>query len=299
MTPYSVTVDSTTISAVLHQGPDRNSGYPLLVALHGGTYTSEYFNVAGSGAGSFVTVAVRNGFPVLTIDRPGYGASDQLPDAENTFARHAELLDGVIADLLPRSGADTAVLVGHSIGGMISLEIAARNPSWRLVGVSATGMGARLSGSGAADQLAALPLTGLVDLPEAERDKVMFGPPGSYTHDAMQAAHLSYAPVPAVELSNAPAWPRQHIAAVAAKVSVPVHNMVGEFDALWDSSAEARGLFTEMFDGTVAVESEIVPEAGHAIDHHVLGAAVHLKQLSFAHKCAWLASRETAAVPAS
>ncbi|MDQ2738395.1 MAG: alpha/beta fold hydrolase [Actinomycetota bacterium] len=298
MTPYSVTVDSTTISAVLHQGADRDSAKPLLVALHGGTYTSEYFNVAGSGAGSFVTIAVRNGFQVLAIDRPGYGASDQLPDAENTFARHAELLDGVIAHLLPRSGADSVVLVGHSIGGMIALEIAARVPSWRLIGVSATGMGARLSGSGAADQLAALPFTGLVDLPVPERDKVMFGPPGSYTDDAVQAAHRSYAPVPAVELSNAPAWPREHVAAVAAKVRVPVHNMVGEFDALWDSSAEARALFTGMFDGAIAVESELVPGAGHAIDHHLLGAAVHLEQLAFAHTCTWLASRENAA-PAS
>jgi len=67
-------------------------GLPLLVALHGGRYTSAYIAVAGSSGGSFLDVAGRNGFHVLTVDRPGYGDGDLPPEEENTFGRQAELL---------------------------------------------------------------------------------------------------------------------------------------------------------------------------------------------------------------
>lgn len=291
MTAEHVTVEGTDISYALHMAPQPGSELPLLVALHGGTYTSHYFHVAGSPAGSFVQVANRNGFSVLTIDRPGYGTSGHLSDADNTFARQAELLDAAIGQILPRSGATSVVLVGHSIGGMIGLEMAARPPSWNLIGISATGCGAIIPGGGAADTLAGLPLSGVVDLPQADRDRVMFGPPGSFRPEALEAAHESYAPVPAKELANAPAWPRERLAQVAPRISVPVHNALAEFDALWDSSAGARTTFVQMFPQNDRVEAELVRGAGHSIDHHSAGIAVHLRQLAFAHECAALAGR--------
>ncbi|WP_181782774.1 alpha/beta hydrolase, partial [Pseudonocardia pini] len=122
------------ISTALHRPTAAEPGLPLLVTLHGGTYTSAYFAVAGSTGGSFLDVAARNGFAVLTVDRPGYGDSDPLPEEENTFARQAEVLDAAITELLPQTPAGEVVLVGHSIGGMTALEIAARRPSWGLLG---------------------------------------------------------------------------------------------------------------------------------------------------------------------
>ncbi len=289
MTADSITADGTRVSFALHQAPQPESDLPLLVALHGGTYTSEYFTVAGSSAGSFVEVANRNGFSVLTMDRPGYGTSGHLSDEENTFARQAELLQDAIGQILPQTGARTVVLVGHSIGGMIGLEMAARSPSWKLIGISTTGCGAIIPTGGAADALAALPLSGVVDLPQPDRDRVMFGPPGSYSQAALEAAHGSYAPVPAKELSNAPAWPRERLSGVAARITVPVHNALAEFDALWDSSFEARTTFAQMFSNNPNVEAQLVRGAGHSIDHHSAGIVIHLKQLAFAHECALLA----------
>ena len=71
------------ISAQPCQSPARTN--PVLIALHGGTYTGEdLFRVAGGAAGSFVDIAIRNGFLVLRIDRPGYARSDLLPNSLRT-----------------------------------------------------------------------------------------------------------------------------------------------------------------------------------------------------------------------
>ncbi|HEY0938290.1 MAG TPA: alpha/beta fold hydrolase, partial [Trebonia sp.] len=155
---------SGSVAVGYHAPAAAIPGLPLLAALHGGTYTSAYFGVAGGPSGSFLDIAGRNGFAVLTVDRPGYGASALLPEEENTFARQAEILDHVIAAALDVWPASGVVLVGHSIGGMISLEIAARHPRWPLIGVTTSGNGARIPAGGAAEALARLPLSGVVDL---------------------------------------------------------------------------------------------------------------------------------------
>ncbi|MDQ6695910.1 MAG: alpha/beta fold hydrolase [Actinomycetota bacterium] len=258
---------------------------PLLVALHGGTYTSAYFAVAGGPFGSFFDVAARNGFDVVSIDRPGYGASDSLLDDENDFLRQAEILDAVVSELAGDLGARSVVLVGHSIGGMIALEIAARRPAWPLVGVSATGMGARIPPGGAAEQLGSAPLEGVIDLPIPDREAVMFGPAGVSEH-AREAARASYAPTPFIELKRAPMWARERLDKVAAEVAVPVQNFLAEHDALWDSSTEALDDFASRFADGAGATATLVRGVGHSIDHHLLGASVHLQQLAFAYACA-------------
>jgi pimeloyl-ACP methyl ester carboxylesterase len=278
-----IAADSGSVAVGYHAPAAAIGGLPLLVALHGGTYTSEYFGVAGGPAGSFLDIAGRNGFAVLTVDRPGYGESTLLPEEENTFARQAEILDGVIAEALGRWPATGVVLVGHSIGGMISLEIAARHPQWPLLGVTTSGNGARIPSGGAAEALGRLPLSGVVDLPVPERDGVMFGPAGSFTEAARQAAHGSYAPTPFVELVRAPVWARERLSTVAAAVQVPVLTVLAAYDALWDSSAEARADYESRF--AVPVSAPVLPGTGHSIDHHLMGAALDLMQLGFAQEC--------------
>jgi pimeloyl-ACP methyl ester carboxylesterase len=97
------TVDGLSIAA-LTAGPAgtpagraTGRGRPLIAALHGGTYTARYFDVAGSPQGTFMDLAAAAGYPVVSFDRPGYGASPALAPAENTFDRHARLLAGAIA----------------------------------------------------------------------------------------------------------------------------------------------------------------------------------------------------------
>jgi pimeloyl-ACP methyl ester carboxylesterase len=285
MQSMNTIVRDTVISASLYESRQLNPRLPLLVALHGGAYTHKYFAVAGSSAGSFIDIATRNGFSVLAIDRPGYGASALIPEEQNTFGNQAAILDEALAALVAEVQINGVVVVGHSIGGMIALEIAARRPAWNLIGVSVTGMGARIPRDGAAEAIASLPYTGVVDLPLEERERLWYGPAGSYTHKAVSAARDSYAPAPMVELVAAPQWAARRLPVVAAAINVPVHHALAEFDALWDSSPAARDQFLKAFSFDLAVQSQIVPGVGHSIEHHLIGASVAYNQLAFAHMC--------------
>ncbi|MFD7691608.1 alpha/beta fold hydrolase [Streptomyces sp. NPDC059781] len=287
-------VDGHKITA-LTAGPAEPSGKPLIAALHGGTYTARYFDVAGAPEGSFLDVATAHGHPVVAFDRPGYGGSTPLEPDANTFTRHAELLTGALTQAITRHAADRVLLVGHSIGGMIALMMAASAPGLPLIGVSATGMGAVIPSGGAAEALGSLPPDETVDLPYEERDKVMFGPAHTYRAEGMRQAHDSYAPVPVRELVQAPAWPKEHLPTVAPRVRVPVHNALAEFDALWSSSPQDVARFAAMFTAAPFVDASVARGTGHCIDHHTLGHALHLRQLAFAEECAhWAATRQRA-----
>jgi pimeloyl-ACP methyl ester carboxylesterase len=268
-----------------------NRGKPLIVALHGGTYTARYYDVAATSFGSFMDVAAGAGYSVICFDRPGYGGSPALPPAQNTFGRHASLLADAITQAAERFGADGVFLTGHSIGGMIALMIGAGDVGFRLAGLSVTGMGAVIRAGGPAHALASLPPDETVDLPYDQRDQVMFGPAGTWTADAVQAAHGSYAPTPVRELIAAPRWPDEHLPGLAPRITVPVHNALAEFDALWDSTPAHVEQFAKLLTAAPFVDASIARATGHSIDHHILGHALHLRQLAFAAECQLWASQ--------
>ena len=91
---------------------------------------------------------------VLVPDRPGYGRSSGEPAG---MAENAELL----AELLVRSGAGPAVVVGHSYGGGIAVLLAARHPALvrALVLVASVGEAGSVNGF---DHVLALPVLGEV-----------------------------------------------------------------------------------------------------------------------------------------
>ncbi len=65
----------------------------------------------------------RHGRNVLAVDMPAHGRSEGEPRPS------VEAMADWIIDLLDAAGIETAALVGHSLGSLVALDCAARNPS--------------------------------------------------------------------------------------------------------------------------------------------------------------------------
>jgi len=288
MTAQGVTQD-VTIQAAKHRLSGRwqpvNSvarKRPLIVALHGGSFTSRYFDLPGH---SFLESAYAQGFPSLAIDRPCYGKSDLAPTA-TTFALNAEILSEAIQNFWQSHGREFAgvVLVGHSIGGAIALMIAALPQRWPLLGVAVSGIGL-VCPSHIAEAWKSLPDIPLISLPPDIKRQVMFGPENSYDVEARELCMSDDCPVPRPELMEIVfGWPK-NVAAVAAKISVPVHYRHAQFEGLWESNQKTISDVQAALSSAPAVDAAIFKNTGHCIDFHHVGPALHMQQLAFAIEC--------------
>src|SRR5262249_7074649 len=94
---------------------------PLIIALPGGSNTAGYFDVQGH---SLLDRAASQGIRAIALDRPGYG--ETTPLAEPSLANNARQLLRIVEHLWSErgGGAPGVVLIGHSIGGAIAIEMA-------------------------------------------------------------------------------------------------------------------------------------------------------------------------------
>jgi pimeloyl-ACP methyl ester carboxylesterase len=255
-------------------------GTPLIVALHGGSYSSAYFDVPGF---SLLQRAESLGFSAAAIDRPGYGQSDVGTAEDKSHAGNAEILGTAIGALAERHAerCPGAVLIGHSIGGAIAVGIAARKPKW-LLGIAVSGVGLE-NAPGDREAWESLPKIPFIEFPPEMKDTKMFGPPGTYEPDAPARSHTADAPAPLQELLDiVTVWPRD-ARKLLGQVAVPVHYRQAEHDALWQVNAEEVERFAAACSSR---DAAVVPNSGHCIDFHKPGAAFQREQLDFALTCA-------------
>lgn len=91
-------------------------GVPLVV-VHG-------FSAEGILYAQTLSRLVDLGFKVIAVDTAGHGGTLGLPTGAQSMKRYAELLGRVLDHL----GVREAVLAGHSMGGRLVTELAARQP---------------------------------------------------------------------------------------------------------------------------------------------------------------------------
>lgn len=263
-----------------HARPD----VPLVVAIHGGTYTSEYFDIPGH---SLLERAAELDIPVIALDRPNYADSSPLDADGSIILANARVLGDVLGEVWAEHGAGTEgiVLVGHSIGAAVVTAIAARPQSWPLLGIAISGCLVRVPQESRA-AWESLPDIPMIDLPTLMKDQVMFGPAGSYGDDMPAGSYPSNTLVPKAELLDITGTWIAGRAAVCADVTVPVHHRQGEFDHLWITDSAEIDEFRKGFSSARSVDSRIQPGSGHCIDFHRAGEAFQLSQLAFALECA-------------
>jgi pimeloyl-ACP methyl ester carboxylesterase len=269
------------------QNPTAASGGPgsdpLVIALHGGTYTSDYFDIPGH---SLLELADSRGIPVIALDRPSYGGSTPLPPVDEIIAANALVLEQVIGDIWTEwsERASGIVLIAHSIGGAVATDLAANQPSWPLLGIALSGCLLKVP-TESAEAWESLPPIPMIDLPTPMKDAVMFGPADTYGPDMPAASYPSNVAVPRAELIDITSTWIARVRSVAARVTVPVHSRQAQFDALWVSDDEQVAEFGASFTSSPRVDARLEPGTGHCIDFHLVGPAFQAAELDFALEC--------------
>lgn len=256
------------------------SGAPLVIALHGGTYSSEYFDIPGH---SLLDGASTLGVPVIALDRPNYLGSSPLSSDESIIFANAEVIGDAIGSIWEEhhDAAAGVVLIAHSIGAAVATKIAATPQPWPLLGLAISGCLVRVPPE-SAGAWAALPDIPMIDLPVPLKDQLMFGPDSTYD-DAMPAAsYPSNTHVPKAELLDVTGGWIARRAEVCGQVTVPVHHRQGEFDHLWVTSQDEIDEFRAGFTAAASIDAELQLGSGHCIDFHLPSAEFQRSQLEFA-----------------
>jgi pimeloyl-ACP methyl ester carboxylesterase len=126
-TPYDV------FGVLCARGSLRNK--TIQIALHGATYDHSYWDWQyRPRIYSYARQATSAGYAVLSLDRIGAGQSDRPPAEEVTIESNAYVVHqivqalrggGIVSPSFGRIRAERVVLVGHSLGSVISIQEAA------------------------------------------------------------------------------------------------------------------------------------------------------------------------------
>lgn len=287
-------MSSTTHSANLfgglsgrHRVPDGATppNTPLVIAIHGGTYTSAYFDVPGA---SLMAQAAACGIPVVAPDRPGYGGSPILPPREGTIRGQAKALTRALHDAWQQFGAGTRgiVLIGHSIGGAIAATIAGEPEGLPIIGLAISGvcMNTPAEHKPMWEQLPDIPI---VEIPPEAKAQFMFGSPGSFEAGMPDlSTRVAGAGAPKDELVDIVSTWSPNAAEVLARIAVPVHYRQAEVDHLWICGQQEVDSFAKALTRAPRVDAAMMRGTGHCIDFHHVGRSLQLQQLAFALQCA-------------
>ncbi len=259
---------------------EAKAGVPLVIALHGGTYSSEYFDIPGH---SLLDNATKQGIPVIALDRPNYIDSSPLESDGSIIAANADVLGDAIGSIWKKYGGGAAgvVLIAHSIGGAIATIIAATPQSWPLLGLATSGCLVRVPAE-SAGAWAALPDIPMIELPVPLKDQLMFGPPETYDDKMPAASYPSNTSVPKAELLDITGGWIERRAETTGKVKVPVHHRQAEFDHLWVTSQAEVDEYKAGFTSAASTDIQLQLASGHCIDFHKPSDEFQNSQLAFA-----------------
>ena len=248
----------------------------VVLALHGGNSSKEYFDNPVAPQSSLLRLGPRLGFTVVAPDRPGYGpdgGTDPVDPGERTDLLRATL-DAVLADR--PSGAGT-FLLAHSMGCVSALRMAAGGRDRDLLGVEISGTGLTQHPLAAAVSEGG---PGRWDRPSLGR--LIWGPEDLYPPGTRAAQRVVAAPL--TERDDALGWGVE-LPELGAQVSIPVSYTLAEHESWWLPGEEGLDQVAEVLTAAPVVVTTIEPDAGHNLSLGVTAPAYHRRVLAFAEQC--------------
>lgn len=270
-------VGEITLSGIESQPKTAARG--LIVAIHGAGYTSRYWDSPHAPGDSLLRMGSDLGFRVIAIDRPGYGASRGAPDRELS-------LDGQVATLarfLAEIGELSKVpifLIGHSLGSLIAVQLAADDRSNVIAGLDVMGLPFQWrSDVRAAVEAWVRGEMGIFAVEEARRS-LYFGPAGTYDPRVLQFEASFSQRVPKPELAES-LESSFRLDQFALGVRVPVQYTVAQFESSITGGVQALNKGASMFKNSPRVVTHLQLGTGHNISLHRVGRAYHMRALAF------------------
>lgn len=281
VTAVAAVADGTALSGRIAEPDDAPSA--LVVALHGGTYSSRYYDLGGAPRSSALHNYASLGYRTVAVDRPGYGATTGADPERCGFDAQADELARAVGAIHAQHGDGLPLfLVGHSIGGMIALLVASRGVAAPLIGVMASGMGV-VWRPGILEMWSSLLGTdAAVAVPNEARDQIMFA--GPVDAAVQQDAGTDLHPLPREELRGAVTW-HERMPVVAPAITVPVLHVLPELDGIWSSDEDARHQAEAALKGSARPTVSVQRQAGHCVDAHLAGWSHHLETAAFLESC--------------
>jgi pimeloyl-ACP methyl ester carboxylesterase len=277
--PRVVLVDGVPMSGLVALAEDPKA---VVVAFHGGASTAAYFDCPGHPELSLLRTGADQGYTMVALDRPGYGASAPYPDAMAHPEQRVALVYAAIDKILggnPRGAG--LFLLGHSAGCELAVRLAAdeRAEAADVIGLELAGTGVQYHPA-TAEILQTATATGR---PTGLRD-VLWQPTQLYPDDVLSGMTNS-ATGALYEVEMTKSWPRQDFPALAARVRVPVQFTVAEHERVWRSDPETLAQIGAMFTSSSGFVVNEQADTGHNLSLSVSAAAYHAKVLSFVAEC--------------
>lgn len=326
---FSIEVASGQKIAGRHCFPQANrttseeAARPLIICIHGASYDSEYYDANADYSWSMLA----NSFdiPIVSIDRPGYGRSTEVPEQNvlggaNTptpTQRQAEYFN---SSVLPRiwnefkakSGASSVVILGHSVGGIVAIQTAAayatqKTSTYPLSGLIVSGVGCvARQGPQSNDQTSnghkekkeqeaaqSTEKPKYITFERSKKDFLMF----DYTADkspedllinpdVLQLTERLNHPAPLAEVIDIGQLWRLYWRRETAKINVPIFYAMNEVDPWFDSSEASVLMFTGSFTSSPKVVHSRIPMAPHCMELSLQAKGWMLQCGGFALECA-------------
>jgi pimeloyl-ACP methyl ester carboxylesterase len=253
----------------------------VIVALHGGATTSAYFDHPGHPKLSLLRAAAAAGFTVLALDRPGYGSSAGYEDHMRTPEQRTDLAYEAVGALLKGRERGVGVFLwAHSAGCELAVRMASDTRGAELLGVELAGMGRvhhprarRAMEEWRRDPTRTRPSLRLA----------LWDPPQAYPPDVHGGRRIGVAS-PAYE-GHREGW-QEDFARLSARVAVPVHITLAEYEQVWVNGPGGLADLASMFTGSPRVVLHEQAGAGHNTSVGRTALAYHLHVLAFVEECA-------------
>lgn len=277
--PRIVLVDGVPMSGLIAVAEEPKA---VVVAFHGGASTAAYFDCPGHPELSLLRAGAAEGYTMVALDRPGYGASAPYPDAMGRPEQRVALTYGAIDKVLGANSRGAGlVLVGHSAGCELAVRLAAdeRADDADVIGLELAGTGVEYH----AEMVEILKTATATQRPKGLRE-ILWQPAHLYPDDVLSGMTNSTTGA-LYEVDMTQRWPRQYFPELAARIGVPVQFTVAEHERVWRSDPETLTRIGEMFHPSPRFTINEQADAGHNLSLSHSAAAYHAKVLSFVGEC--------------